>query len=212
MQQEFAHVPRLALQDLFDQVVDDVAVVTGETLDELPDVVAALHRERRQLERGDPAFGPACENGELACREVQCHHVLEVRRGLVGGEPQIGRADLNELAAGAQPSERQRWVGAAGNHQVDMRRETVNEEGHSLVDLAVVYDVEVIQHERQVVGNGAELVEQRADHEFDRRLRRIDESQSTGAHGRRNRLYCGDHICPESRWIVVALVKREPCR
>ena len=65
LQKEFAHVFRLTLQDLFDQVVDDVAVVTGEALDELRDVVSSLHRERCQLERGDPAFGPPRENGEL---------------------------------------------------------------------------------------------------------------------------------------------------
>ena len=49
----------LALQDLFDQVVDDVAVVAGEAGDEAGHVVTTLHRERRQLQRGDPAFGAA---------------------------------------------------------------------------------------------------------------------------------------------------------
>ena len=42
----------LAGKDLLGQVVDDVAVVTGEPGDEGGGVVAALHRERRQLERG----------------------------------------------------------------------------------------------------------------------------------------------------------------
>ena len=47
----------LALQHLLDEVVDDVPVVAGEAGDEAGDVVAALHRQRRQLQRGDPALG-----------------------------------------------------------------------------------------------------------------------------------------------------------
>ena len=71
-------------------------------------------------------------------REMQAHHLVEVRRRLVGREPQIGGADLDELAAGAQASQRQRRVGAAGDHQVQLRREMVEQEGHAVVDLASV--------------------------------------------------------------------------
>ena len=69
----------------------------------------------------------------------------------------------------------------------------------------------VVKHEHQVVGKGVELVEERAEHGFERDLGRLDEVQGSGAHGRRDRLQCGDHVCPESRWIVVALVQRQPC-
>ena len=60
----------LALQDLLDEVVDDVAVVAGEARDEPGDVVAALHRQRRELERGDPAFGAPLERGDVLGREL----------------------------------------------------------------------------------------------------------------------------------------------
>ena len=108
----------LTLQDLLDQVVDDVAVVPGEAGDEAGDVVAPLHRERRQLERGDPAFGAPLQRGDVLRRQLQPHHLVEVRGGLVGREAQVGRADLDELAARAQAGQRQRRVGAAGDHQV----------------------------------------------------------------------------------------------
>ena len=102
----------LTLQDLFHQVVDDVAVVTGEARDEARDVVAALHRERRQLERGDPALGAPLQRGDVARGQVQPHHLVEVRGGLVGREAQVGGTDLDELAPRAQASQRQRRVGA----------------------------------------------------------------------------------------------------
>ena len=127
VQQEFAHVVRLPLEHLLDQVVHDVAVVTCESFDEVRDVVATLHRERRQLECRDPAFGPPFEDAELVWREMQAHDVVEVRRRLVRREPQIGRADLDELAASAQTSQRQWRVGAAGNHYVHARRQTIEE-------------------------------------------------------------------------------------
>ena len=67
LQQEAADLIGLALQDLFDQVVDDVAIVAGEAGDEAGDVVSPLHRERRQLERGDPAFGAALQRRHVRC-------------------------------------------------------------------------------------------------------------------------------------------------
>ena len=65
LQQEAAHVLRLTLQHLLDQVVDDVAVVPGEAGDEGGDVVPALHRQRRQLERGDPPLGAPVQGGDV---------------------------------------------------------------------------------------------------------------------------------------------------
>ena len=141
----------LALQDLLDQVVDDVAVVAGEAGDEAGDVVAPLHRERRQLERGDPAFGAPLQRRDVLRRQVQAHHLVEVRRGLVGREAQVGGADLDELAARPQPSQRQRRVGAAGDHQVQLRREVLEQEGHPVVDVARVDDVVVVEHQHDVV-------------------------------------------------------------
>ena len=63
----------LTLQHLLDQVVDDVAVVSTEAGDEAGEVVAPLHRERGQLERGDPAFGAFFQNRYLARPEIQAH-------------------------------------------------------------------------------------------------------------------------------------------
>ena len=47
----------LALQDLFDQIVHDVPVVSSESLYEPRNVLPPLHRECRQLEACNPAFG-----------------------------------------------------------------------------------------------------------------------------------------------------------
>jgi len=61
---------RLALQHLFDQIIHDVAVVAGKSLDKCPHVGAPAHRERRQLQTGNPAFGARLEDGNFRRREV----------------------------------------------------------------------------------------------------------------------------------------------
>ena len=66
----------------------------------------------------------------------QAHHLVEVRRGLVGREAQVGGADLDQLAARAQPGQRQRRVGAAGDHQVQLRGQVVEQERHPLLHVA----------------------------------------------------------------------------
>ena len=202
----------LALQHLLDQVVDDVAVVPGEAGDEAGDVVAALHRERRQLERGDPPFGAPLQRGDVLRRQGQSHHLVEVRRSLVGREAQVGGADLDELAAPSQPRQRQRRVGAAGDHQVDLRGQVLQQERHPVLDVARVDDVVVVEHQHDIVRDGAELVEQRGEDRFDRRLGRLQERERTCTDPGHRRLQRGDQVGPEQRGIVVALVEREPRR
>ena len=138
LQQEAPDVLGLALQDLLDQVVDDVAVVPGEAGDEAGDVVAPLHRERRQLECGDPAFGARLQRGDVPRRQGQPHHLVEVGGGLVRREAQVGGADLDELAARPQAGQRQRRVGAGGDHQVHLRGQVVEQERHPVVDVGRV--------------------------------------------------------------------------
>ena len=121
LQQEVPKVFGLTLQDLFDEVVDDVPVIPGEPRDEAGDVVSALHRQCRQLDRRDPAFGTHLECCDIRSRQLEPHHAVQVRRGLVGREAQVGGPDLDEFATPAQPRERQRGVGAAGEHKVDLR-------------------------------------------------------------------------------------------
>ena len=84
LQQEGVDTFGLTRQHLLGQVVDDVTIIAREAGDEAGDVVSALHRQRRQLERGDPALGAPLQRGHVPRRQPQAHHLVEVRRGLVG--------------------------------------------------------------------------------------------------------------------------------
>ena len=168
------------MQDLFDQVVDDVPVVPGEARDEAGDVVAPLHRERRQLERGDPAFGALLQRGDVSRSETQPHHLVEVGGGLVRREAQIGGADLDELAPRPQAGQRQRRIGAGDDHQVDLWGQVLQQERHPVVDVVCIDHVVVVEHQHDVVRHRAELVEQRREDRLDRRrLGPLQEGQRT---------------------------------
>ena len=70
----------LPCQDLLDQVVDDVPVVAGEAGDEAGDVGSSLHRQRRQLQRGDPPLRATLQGGDVVRTEIQPDDLVEVGR------------------------------------------------------------------------------------------------------------------------------------
>lgn len=109
-------------------------------------------------------------------------------RGLLGREAQIGGAELDELATPSQPGQRQRRVGAAGDHQVELGRQVLQQEGHPVLDLAGVDDVVVVEHQHDLVRERAELVEQRGQDGFDGRLGRLQEREGMAADPVRGRL------------------------
>ena len=137
VQQEGAHLRRLVLQHLLDQVVDDVSVVSGEPGDEIGDVISTAHRESRQLERRDPSLRAIVERGDLLRRQRQPHRAGEIVRRLFRGEPQVCRAYLDQITASPQPSEGKWRISAARQHQVDVRRQVGDQERESVVHRTV---------------------------------------------------------------------------
>ena len=91
----------LTLQDLFDQIVHDVAVVSGECPDEPGNILLALHGERGQLQSGNPAFGARFQRVDILRREAQAHHLIEKCGGFGRGKAQVGGAQFGQLVPGA---------------------------------------------------------------------------------------------------------------
>lgn len=103
VQQEVTDRRGLTPEDLLHEVVHDVAVVTGEAGDEPGGVISALHRQRGQLEGDDPSLGAPLQSSDVLRRQVQSHHVVEIGGSLLGGEAEVGGADLDQLSATTQP-------------------------------------------------------------------------------------------------------------
>ncbi len=212
LEQEVADFGGLTLQDLFGQVVDDVAVVPGEAGDEAGDVVATLHRKSSELERGYPSLGAFFQSSHVLPCELQSHGPVEVGSGLGGGEPQVCRTDLDQFSTGAQPGDRERGIGTAGNHQVKLWRQVIEQERHTFLDLARLDQVVVVEHQHDVVSGRAEVIEERREYEVDRRrLGRGQELKLVRTDRRRHCSQGGDDIRPERSGVVVASIDRQPC-
>ncbi len=93
----------------------------------------------------------------------QSGRFVEVRGGLVGGEAQVGGPDLDQLAAHPPPGQRQVGVGAGAEHDVDVGREVLQQEGHALPDLGVVDQVVVVEDQPHLARCCGQLVEQRGE-------------------------------------------------
>src|SRR5262249_20777888 len=70
-EQEVADLVGLTLEYLFDEVVHDKAVVTGEVGDEAGYVVTTLKRQRGELQCRDPSFGASLERTDVVLGEVE---------------------------------------------------------------------------------------------------------------------------------------------
>ena len=79
-----------------------------------------------------PAIQPSVRASSAATsrrREVEAHHLVEKCGGFGGGKAQVGGAQLGQLAAGAQPGQGQRRILAGGDHQVQLRRQVLEQKG-----------------------------------------------------------------------------------
>ena len=82
------------------QVFDDEPVITAERFDEPGGVGGPFEGEAGEHESGGPAFGPVAELPEQ-CRVQGVPRGAEQPGCLVGGEAQVGAADLGDLVSHA---------------------------------------------------------------------------------------------------------------
>ena len=137
-----------------------------------PTSVASLERECGELQRGDPPLGALLQDRDVLGGEVQSRRLVEVGGGLVGGEPQVGGPDLDQLAAHPPPRQRQVGVGAGADHDVHVGREVVEQEGHPVADVVAVDQVVVVEDQPHLARCCGQLVEQRGEHEVGRQAAR----------------------------------------
>ena len=169
LKQEVPDLGRLASQDLLSKVVHDVTVVAGETGDEPADVGTTLQRQPRQLQGGDPALGALVEQRDVVIVEPQLHRAVEVGRGLLRGEAQVGRPNLDQLTTHPQLRHGQWRIDPGSKDQVQSGWQVLEKEQHLRVDRRRFHDVVVIEHQHQVARQSIEIDDQRRQGRIDRR-------------------------------------------
>jgi hypothetical protein len=211
LQQEGADLLGLAGQHFGAQVVNDVAVIAGEVLDERVGVGSPSQGERREIEPGHPPFRAISQPYDRLMVESQPVQVVEEEVSLLVREAQLLGIDLDQFAAGTQPGQREWRLGSARQDEREGLGKVLDQEGEALVDLGIGDQVVVVEHEDDLVGQrrefGAEHRENVGD-DVDARGQQRGKGASAG-----RGVLCAqgfDDVCPEPHRIVVVAVEREP--
>src|SRR5205823_1326978 len=110
-------------------------------------VRALLQSESGQLQAGDPALGAAYEPAHLFCRERRGEHLVQEVVRLDLSKTQIVSADLSQLPTDTQTCEGQVRVHPAGEDQVQMGRQMLQEEAQGFMDGRIADDLIIVHNE-----------------------------------------------------------------
>ena len=141
--------------------VDDVGARAVERRDEAVLVRRAGERQRRQVDAGGPALGARDEQLDVGGVEPERQPSVEELVRLRGREPQLVRAQLQQLPARSQRAERQRRVGARREHDLHRGRDVLDEPRDAVARRAARQPMEVVEHEHDVALLGERVDEPR---------------------------------------------------
>ena len=190
----------LLVEHLLDEVVHDVPVVTGEPRDEPRRVLPVPQRERGELERRDPALGPGAQRGDVRGLQVEPGRR---RRGSRRVSSSVNRRSAARTSV-RSPRARSRASGSAGSARVLMTSRSCGGSRSSRKAmpgwmLRALGQVVVVEDEVDVVGEDAQLVEDRGEHGLDRLARARAAPSAAAPVPGRGAVECGEDVGPERR-------------
>jgi hypothetical protein len=150
------------------------------------------------------------ERGDVRRIEVEAHEVIEECVRLAGGEAQVRGAQLEQLAAAAQPGQGQGRVRARGDGDGDLGRQVAEQERHSLVDVRCVDDVVVVESQHGRSGELVEIVDQADQHLRRKGPAALQQRQRLRTHLRATHLDGRDEVSDEPAQLAVPGIERQP--
>ena len=184
-----------------------MSVVAGEGLDHAARVRLPAQGERGEVERRRPALRPYLEQLDVALGQVEAESVVQERPRFGVAETQLARAEFCQLAPCAKPGERKRWILACGDDNVERPRQVLDQIGDPLVDVVIRDQVVVVEHKRELLLHGRQLIEQGCERRSTRRaVRGRRERDEVGLDGSQR----GNDVEEEADGIVVVVIERQP--
>src|SRR5262249_10531448 len=98
-----------------------------------------------------PALRSLHQERQIVRWKIAAQRGMEKGRRLGDIKTELGGAYLHQQASRSQACKGQRWIGACGQHQVQLGWQAVEQEGHSLMYGLRLDEVIVIEHKRKVV-------------------------------------------------------------
>ncbi|MCY1425594.1 hypothetical protein D9M71_413850 [compost metagenome] len=199
--QEVAQFLRLARQHVFQQVVAERRIGAVEGLDEALCIGAALQRQGHQPERRDPAFGALLQALQLLVVQRQTAMPAEEVGGLGGAEAQVGGADLQQFAVGAEASEADVRQAPRADQQLAVGRQVIGDLPHQGEHRGIAQRLEVVEEEGEGLRQRHQLIGQ------------VDGARDFVGADRKLRcdvLQGADQVADEARRVVVGVVQGQP--
>src|SRR5215216_7297995 len=104
-------------------------------------------KERGKVDRRGPTLGTVHQEAEVIWVDVQPHLLIQQGGGFLLGEGELLGADLVELSCCPETPQRQLWVGATGENEVDVLGKVLHEEGHRVVTDILGYELVIVEHQ-----------------------------------------------------------------
>ncbi|MNO71795.1 hypothetical protein D3C76_627180 [compost metagenome] len=160
LQEELAALVALPGQHVFGQVFGQLQMGAGEGGDELALLAAALQRQSRQVQGGDPAFGTLLQRLDLAIGERQVVLVVNERLGFLHAEAQGVGIDFQQPAMRAQTAQPEVRCIARGYGQKPAGGQGVQQLADEVQGLGAVHPLELVEEDGEGLLALADLFEQ----------------------------------------------------
>ncbi len=211
-QHELAPVPRQAGENLGDEVVRHRPVGAGELGQEARRLGVPVQRERRQAQGRGPALGARPQQVGLRAGEGEVELPAQLGR-LPAIEREVPDAQLRERAVDAQPLDRQRRVGAAGEHDPQLLGGVAHQEVDCRGRLGTRQLVDLVEHEHQRgVQFGEAVDEQRQEALRARPHRRLQPAEGAAGLDQLRAAQRVQQVLEQPAGVVVIPVQRQPAR
>ncbi len=215
--QEIADFLWLPVEDFFRQIVEYVPVFAAERIHSLGEaghrgvVCRMLQGKRGHLQTGDPALGFAFEGAQKVFGQGEADGRREKARGFTGGEAQRFEPDFAQALLQAPPCQRQRRHFAADEHQMQLRRQVIDEKGDGGVDFRTGYGVVSVDDDHHMARRFRQFAEQgRQQIAGCRQLQSADQEHRRASHVRHGRLHGRDEMIEKTDQVPVFGVEGEP--
>src|SRR6266851_6544780 len=107
VQQKLLDLFWLLLKHFFREIVHNRVVTAREGREKARSIKLSLHRESCELQTSNPSLGTRFQHRDLVSSQMQPHDVVEKNGCFLARKTQISSADLNQLIADSQASQRE---------------------------------------------------------------------------------------------------------
>jgi hypothetical protein len=159
-EEKVAHLLSEPAQDLAPEVVDHVAVVAGELVDETRGIGLLADGECGEIESRDPPLRTAMKRLDVRFGQGQVEQPVQELSGLFRREAQLASVDLEQIPPGSQAGERQPRLRPSGHCHLAGVRQVLDKESHLLRESLRVGEVIVVQRDYDPLRYCGQLVDE----------------------------------------------------